>query len=549
MNALRFAAILFAIGTVSAQTAVPDAAPHVSIETVGPDGWRVRFGPTNLGGLLESEQGRGMWQPQMLPLLGMWQQMAGDETTFAAAKGRLLSYGGRVRLAVWMQAAPLERPMVQRLIVVLEGDGRTDMKTLAADVHQLQKQLPGEWNTTELGGAPVQTLHQDGDALTAPVLVGQHLVIALDRSDQLSAAFAAATTMANAATGKPPAPTTPAFHLDIDAAALVARANKVGNEHENKAVQIFGLDSLARAHFTIGTAGPHLQFEVSQHFPTGPRGLFAAFCPPVQEVPTLQRAVTDKLGAWRIGHFDFRACYDTIWAAVQVLGDMDPAEMKKDMQAELGIDVGTDLIAHLTNEVLLLGSPLAGLDRPSEFSWTLAVRLRDAKAFGTSLDTLLQKSKPMLSREEPTMVDGVELKRYGNMFGYDLWFAVAHDHFLFAGGRDAEEYLTKSLAALKASADTKLASTAATTAFANLTKALPAGLNGLARGDLDTLFAVPTDWWLMILGELLPFPAPQTDDDPEQRASTRALLKQHNLSVLRTATGFADGTWRWRVYW
>ncbi len=36
-------------------------------DTVGPDGWRIRFAPTNLGSLLESEQGRALWQPGNAP--------------------------------------------------------------------------------------------------------------------------------------------------------------------------------------------------------------------------------------------------------------------------------------------------------------------------------------------------------------------------------------------------------------------------------------------------------------------------------------------------
>lgn len=550
MNFLPTSVALCLLAALPAQTqAAASPRPHVLIDTVGPDGWRARLGPTNLGSLLESEQGRSMWQPQMLPLFGLWQQLAGDDTTFAAAKARMLGFAGRVRFGVWLHEGKLEHQGVARLLLVIDGDGRTDLTTLATDLRQLQKSLPGTWADQELGGAKVAVLAKDDDAMTAPTVVGNSLVVAMSSADELATAFTEGQRWAAAATGKPPAPTTPALQVEVDIAAIVALAKAAGDADEAKLMDTCGLDSLGRLTATIGGAGPHVQFELAQHFTPAPRGLFAAFFPPVQGLPALQQLAPKDAASWRLGHCDFQALYDTVLAVLVSLFADPRQDVRAEMKEELGIDVGPDLIAHMTTEVAVIGSPLAGLDRPNDFTWTIAVLLRDELAFAKSLDTLLLKSKPTLSREATTTIGGIECHRYGNMFGYDLWFAVGQRTFLLAGGRDAEDQLTTAITALQASLTAAPTPGAAVTAFTDLAKVLPPGPNGMARGDLDSLFAVPTEWWSLLLRELLPFGGGEPVDDPEAREKTRALLKEHHLGSVRTATGYADSVWRWRLFW
>lgn len=552
MNRLPCAAATLCLAAFAvaprAQTQTPPA-PHILIETVGPDGWRTRFGPTNLGSLLESERGRGLWQPQLLPLLGVWQQIAGDATTFDAMRNRWLGYGGRVRVGVWMHDGTHGHRGVARTVMVLDGDGRTDLRAVAADVRQLQKQLDGEWSTQELGGEKVEVLQQDEDRMTAPTAVGGQYVVAMTSQDDLAAAFADARAWTAGATGKPPAPTTPALRLEVDVAALVALANAKDDAEGRAITQVLGLGSLGRAQMTWSTAGPCVQVELAQDFAPAPQGLFAAFFPPRQGVPALRRAVPKGDGTWRAGHFDFQALFDTALAAAKVMNLPDTRDVRKEMKDELGIDLGDDLVAHMTSEVLVLGAPLAALDRPGDFTWTVAVHLRDATAFARGLDTLLAKSKPNLSREETTSHGGVECKRYGNMFGYDLWFAVGHDTFFFAGGRDAEDHLAAAIAGVKAAAGAD-APPGPDDAFADLGRFLPPGLASQARGDLEPLFALPTEWLALLLGEVLPFRiAERQETAPEERERLLALLQQHHLATVRTAAGYAAGTWRWRLFW
>ena len=83
ITAVSTLAFLLASTNLRAQTATATAPPHIVIETVGPDGWRARLGPTNVASMLASEEGRAIWQPTLAPLLGMWRMTVGDEEAFA----------------------------------------------------------------------------------------------------------------------------------------------------------------------------------------------------------------------------------------------------------------------------------------------------------------------------------------------------------------------------------------------------------------------------------------------------------------------------------
>lgn len=205
-------------------------------------------------------------------------------------------------------------------------------------------------------------------------------------------------------------------------------------------------------------------------------------------------------------------------------------------------------------------APLADVEEPDAATWALVVRLQDEPKFRASLDTLLQRSKPFLQREAAEQVDGVEIRRYGNMLGYDLHLAVGHGHFVVAGGAEANPWLQQMLAQLKAAAPATGAPVAGapaagTPAMTTLPagfpgqRYLPAGLNGIGSSELDSLVALPVSAWAVGLDLWRGGPDLDAADDPEARAARAALLREHKLATIRTATGFANDTWRWRLYW
>jgi hypothetical protein len=536
---------LFGASALPSQTTAPTPAPHVLVETVGPDGWRLRFGPTNLGSLLESEAGRRLWEPRVLPLLRAWQELLGDEAAFAESRGRILGYGGRIRLALWVDDKSVGNQELAHAALLLDVDGRTDLTALAKDLRSLQARLPGEWAERDLGGAKIDVCSNDDEAMTAPVREGEHLLLAYARGDGLAEALGRARSRAADAQGKPPAPAAPALQVRIDLAAFVAM-HRPSDEDDKAAMHQLGLDSLGAMTVTLGTAGPHVQLELAHQFTSDARGLFGAVFPASQGLPALAHLAVPGANSWKAGHFDFAALWSAVEGARSAGGDGTREELRAESVKELGIDVAADLLAHATDEALLLGSPLQDLDEVAEATWSLAVRLRDETAFAKGLTALLAKAKPFLMREDAEQHGEIELRRYGNMLGYDVWFAVGNGLFVMSAGRDAGAQLRALLDAKKAAVTP--APTAAPADFGQLQRFLPPGLNGLGRGDLDSIVAMPQEWWLMLLDELTPLEKPEPAE-PEERDRFRALLKEHRLDTIRSATGYADRHWRLRLFW
>lgn len=547
----RLLAAAATAGLLAAQDApAPAAAPHIVIDTVGPDGWRQRLGPTNLGGLLESEQGRQLWQPGVAPLLTAWQRLVGNDETFTAARARLLGYGGRIQLACWLNEGTLRQQQLVSAVLLLGGDGRVDMPTLAADLRQLQGSLPGEWQKLVHHGTTYDVLAHGDDRMTAPIVDGNQLLVFLGTAERLPEALIAGKALA----AQPPraaARNVPALRLRVDVPEMLALAKASSNAEEIAVSSALGLDGLGPLTFTVDAAGPSVQLELAQDFRAAPSGLFAALCPASAAVPEVLRLVPPDTMSWKVGHFDFGALYGAVLAAICASGTSTLDELRAEIRESVGLDPAADLFAHLGDEMMFLGSPLRGLDRPSEFTWVMAVRLRDQKKFRAGLATALGKARPFLQREHTVKVGTAELHRYGSMAGYDVWLATGQDLFALAGGRDAEEELTALLQRAASPAPADSGPPPPPIAFAPLQRHLPAGLNGLASGDLDSLVAMPIEWWLLAVDGLLPFrsPAGAEPPDPEQQAAVRALLQQHNLATLRTATGRAEQSWRWRLFW
>lgn len=536
--------LLSAVPLAAQATTTP---PQLVVETVGPDGWRTRLGPTNLGSLLASQQGHELWQPLVQPLLDGWQELVGAPV-FAAQRARVLGYGGRIRAAVWFDAGDRRANDGLSAVLVLEPDGRTDMAELAGDLAAFQDTALGAWQQEQVDGEAIVVRRADRKVMTKATLRDGKVLVALDSSDRLAEIVAAARWFVDAAGGKAVS-TSPALLVDLDVAQLLADARRDGDDH--RLLELLGVDSIARLQIGIGTAGPHVQLEIRQQFAGAPKGLFAAFFPPTAGVPTLQRAVPATAGSWRVGRFGFQALFDALLALTKSRQLPDAENVREEIRNELGVDVGDDLIAHMTDEVLAFGSPLDAIDRPDDFTWAIAIALRDEPAFGKSLATMLRKAKPHLNRAATTTIHGVECHRYGNVLRYDLWFAVGRGAFLCAGGRDAEERLTQLLAGLAAAPKAADSTGPAEAALADVRRFLPPGMNAAARGDLDAMLGVPVALFdALRAGPLSIFGLdPLPEDAPEQIERLRALLKVHQLDVLRTATGYEHGSWRWRLYW
>lgn len=523
-------------------------APHLLLDTVGPDGWRLRLGPTNLGALLASEKGRGLWQPHVLPMLGQANALLGGQDTGEAAMQHLLGHQGRVRIGVWFDLEARWLGDAAAVAVLIEGDGRTDLARLAGDLRGvLEKALPGEPGSLELGGAARELRTKDDDALVLPFADGPNVLLVVGSHSLVPAVFAAAKQLGADATGKPPRPNTPAMRVQVDLAALLPAWKRQEGDRDARMMEVLGVDSLGTLSFEITAAGPHVQFEVAQQFTRDERGLFAALLPGTPGVPDDRPLVPAGAGSWKVGRFDFHGLYQNVLRAIASQESDGVEELSGRLQEELGLDVDKDLLAHTTDAVLFAHEPIEELERPNDLSWVFGLGLRDEAAFAAGLTKVLTKAKGFLNHGETTTVDGIETHRYGFAFGYDLWFCVTGKHLFLCGGRNGAELLAKTIAATRRPADAKPPADE----LADLRRHLPAGCNGHARSELGGFIALPLDWWIgpwSMLG-FGRMPADGPIDDEASREARRALLKDNHLDVLRTATGYAERTFRWRIWW
>ena len=537
------AAILATLACLPAQTdaaPIEPLTPQVVLETVGPDGWRARLGPTNLGGLAASEEGRALWQPLVAPMLGAWAGMLGGQDVYRVASERVFGYGGVVRFA-WRRVSggPVS------FAIVIDGDGRTDLAALADDLRQLvEVMVPGEWATEAVAGREVQVQSGAGMWLSAPRVDGTQLSILGGEPPGIDAAMGLhAWLAARPATLATPKPGSPALRLRLDLPELFAANNR---GVEDAMLAPLGLDALRDLTFTVSAAGPHVQVGADVTIDGPPRGLVKAMMPTSTGVSGLAALLPEETSAAKVARLDPHALVEGIFAAAEA--EFEGA--REDAEEWLGLDLADDLFAHATDELLVLGSPLVDFDRASDATWALAWRLKDDAKFGAALQKVLKQTRGFLSGSETVEVDGVELRRYGNLVGYDLWIGVGDGLWVISAGRDAEEQATTLLRQAKGK---ELASTPAPPrGFDDLRRYLPAGCNGFARADLADIAGIPADWWLMLLPELLPSELSLGVDNEQAEAQAeamRAMLIEHHLGVLRTATGSADGTWRWRLFW
>ena len=350
-------------------------------------------------------------------------------------------------------------------------------------------------------------------------------------------------------------PDSPTLKIDVALDAIFDETMGNTDDFTLHEMEVYGVNCLDDASFAIATAGPHVQVEYAQSFRGDERGIFAALMPATPAVSPLLTAV-DQEKAYAVGRFDLLRIYDTILGLIGSTRD-DGTAVRRQIEEDLGFDPGPGLLAHMTDEVMLslpLTDSLNLFDRPQDTPWALTYRLRDVEAFKAGLKKLLPSFKPFFTRERTDMHGDIEIFRYGNMLSYDLWMAAGNGIFVFGGGSDAEERIIRTLDRCAQLPTTLPDDHAPPKGFAPLRRFLPPGLNGYTTGNLGSLANFPTWLWMDATSWLLPRPPMgRTDFDPdeeaEQQQALARLLREHQLDLLRSATGYADRTWRWRFYW
>ncbi|MFK7739807.1 MAG: hypothetical protein AB8H80_05740 [Planctomycetota bacterium] len=567
MNALRaLFCLMFAASLLSAQTGAKEPtndaqaarknAPHIVIETVGPDGWRARLGPTNIGTMLASEAGRKIWQPRIAPVLSGWRRSTGSDDTFADASARMFAYGGTLRLAL-----RLDRSMnwIHNAALVLEPGrgGAAELQALSKDIRALVLQGGGdEIGTFKLGERTLSARKEGRLSISEPFERDGTLVILAGyrhspKTESMETAEALLEHLLRRERQiQSPSPNSPALHVHVDMHDVKRGLIGFGFGEIEKAM---GLDNLESATFEITAAGPHVSASLAVSTEAPRTHLLAALMPVSQGISPLTQLLPEASAtAWKVGRFDLHALANTFFDVLDITGFAPGDDSRAAAEKELGIDLSEDLLAHLSDEVMVTGAPLSNFDRPREASWSITFRVMEQEPFRKAFETMLPNWKPFLSVAETVDVDGVQLRRFANMIGYDVWMATGNGLFSIGVGRDAEDDLTNLLQ--RAAAKPLGAVSNKTTLFADLSRHLPEGVQGIAQLDINESLSVPAEWWLEVIEEILPSLMNgmiSEDQAEEEQEQMRALLNEHNLNIIRTATGSSDGgkRWDWRLYW
>ena len=530
------------------------AAPDLRITTLGPQGWRIRLGPTNVGLLLDSDAGRAVWGGYAEAMATAVGRVFAAETNWLAAQQRFLDYDGTIHVAAWFDEDGGASFGLRAAWLVAEGDGHTDMTKLAADLRVLQEQTPGEWVDRTVGGANLLVRESPWTRMSEASVKNGHLVVAVTRSqtESLEALHRAADAMLAKATPNRTATQRPPLVVSWAPQAMLGA---LGISPDGPDVwKLSGADGLREVTTTITSAGPHIVMEAAARFADAPTGLFAALTAPRAALPQLVRALPAGAPTFRVGHFDFAAMWDFVVAAAAADSRTTTEAMTKEIAQGVGVDLGDGFFRLLGDEVLVTTRPVDDPDRPAKATWALAIGLKDGVRFAPALQALLDALKPNVTRLDTETIAGVACSRYGNVLNYPLWLGAGARGFYLAGGSEAAEELATLVAAVEAAPTSVTGPTAIDAAFDGLRRTLPAGMSGASRYDLQHGSVVYDALFEGFGGFLLGNPFVDGEElDREAMAAAKdawiARLRANNLATLRTATGYADRTWRFRLYW
>ncbi|HLQ38623.1 MAG TPA: hypothetical protein VK348_12520 [Planctomycetota bacterium] len=541
----------------AAATALPP--PIVHFETVGPAGWVTQILPTTLGGLLESEAGRKVWQPAVQPLQQAWRQSFPDDAQGNGQSRRLLDYSGRIQLFVWSDSPAAGGQKAVLAALVLDGDGTTDLAALAADLQQVLERLsPGiTFQERDVIGQRLQVLDGgNGARITAPQRDGNRLLVAFAQGGDLGAAFGRARAVPAPAAGGRARPLAPVCSIHVDLAQVVAASLAGAEKADADRLVALGLDSLGSLGFQVQAAGPHVMFELSQTFTGRARGLFGGLFPEAAGLPSLLALVQKDAVAWKVGRVDLAAIAGSVLAAVAAGSGEQLVEVRARQRQDLGIDLVDDLLAHTSGEALVLGPTPAALEGHAGGEapgFVLALGLKDEAAFRRSFATLMQRSARWLRCMAATDHDGVMISRYSGVFPGDTWVAIGRGIVVLAGGAAAEAGIA---AVLDAQKQPVTGAPALPPEFDALRPFATPGASGAAVVDLPALLLLQARGAFALLEPMLPDPLAgfdfrDADGDgvPDAVQELMPLLQRHQLDRVRAFSGCAAGRWALRLLW
>ncbi|MHC5066280.1 MAG: RNA polymerase sigma factor, partial [Planctomycetota bacterium] len=423
-----------------------ETAPLMRLDLLGPAAFREAFLPTNIGGLMASEEGEALWRPLLAPVEAIWQQWNGD-AEFESTRERVLEYAGRIRV-LWF-VDPGEGEELDRVsgILALERDGSTDLDALSADISRImQGYLPGEITEQEFGQYALQSLGvPSGEILTLPILIDGVLVTFFGDAASLEQSIPRSLRALAAESMEPSAP----MSLEIDLSQLQGLSEM---RRVPPLVKAFGLKSLESLHAVIRPNGPQAELAVDVQFADGERGFMDALLPPVEDLPQLLGRIPANTTPWFALPFRLDELYRVAVATAAEFGagsgEGNEPRMDEELNRELGFDLAGELLDHLGGEIMILGD-LWQEEDPETFregddppiGACIAFRLSDTEAFHGGFNKLLEYWKGAVTVFETRAVNGVKVTRLGVAFMTGIHLALGQDLVAVGFGTEGVEQL------------------------------------------------------------------------------------------------------------
>lgn len=532
--AAAFAACAIASPCALAQTTAtqPASAEPVRIDLLGPAQWRTQFGPTNVGALLASESASAMWKGYVGPIEGMIKQSLGlEDAAYAEARARLLDYGGSIAITFDFDGDD------EGVRVVFGPDGSTDLTKLCSDLSTLTARMTGaRW--LEKDGTPPMLQVGPQHFVSEPVIEGtdatdRTATFAISRDTGLASARQAALALgAELRARRGDKSIRPPLSVRLDVPAVIGSTDGAPDAYTN---EMLGMDAMREFALTIGTAGPQVQIESSLHFDGKDRGFFEILFPDAQGLPAIASLLPQGAAFWKTGRCNIAAAAGIAKKSRDASG-AGPGDMPDAI-----FDEKQGVLAHFTNEYAMASTAASYDDfENGESDFVFAVRIRDHVAFAEKWKAARKDiGFTELSSEEQ---DGFVVQRLGGLVSVTT--ALGPDLFVIGYGRNVRDQIDAWIAKAKDGAWT----TSKPSVPQGLTRAAPDGCNGSAEGQVA-----------MVLGQvvaamsMMPMLLGNTglDLDPQDLDidAVQQLLKEHNLDVARSLTGYRDGWWRMRVFW
>jgi len=521
--------LLAALGQTRAQD--PTATPLVRVDALGPAAWRTCFLPTNLGSLLASADGEKVLRPLIEELDQLWRQVDPEEQ--AAARARILAFGGHVSIGVWPSPERAD-PTPAALAVAIGGAAEDELRGLAGDLERWLRLL-GKDEAHEIAGQAFRVV-RDGDmACTTPKLIDDHL-LALVADGLPGLDLAARVALPWLRTAAAPPANAP-LRITIDLAQGFAHDRGLASQ---RVFVPLGLASLSQFVVTLGTDGPRVKADFELRFKAGERGLFAGLFPERDGVPALGDLVPKDATGWKVGWLDPAALWRAGLRAAAAERQMTEAEIAQETTVK-GVSIGDDLIAHLGDRVLVVWREEPGdEDDAKRLALSLVMPARNEPAVHAALAKLLADTSMQVTDR-----DGVLRATEAESWLFPALHLVAgHGVVGLALGRRGGEELDAIVARAK---DREPAPPPGVDQWR---KRAPAGFNSIGSLALDTFLHHQLQWMLEGLGE----PGAQflTLDAKSIAAALQPLLPlvvEHDLARVVTLTGCAEGRWCLRVLW